>query len=112
MIQGHECHDEAAQDVYGNDPSVAWPTSSAEGIGGTSTRSEVLSGCIARPYFPGPTRCAAALRNSLRICASDKEQGGCCLRADGIQCNARLDQSTFCDGYALIAAMKTAPHLS
>ena len=20
MIQGHECHDEAAQDVYGNDP--------------------------------------------------------------------------------------------
>jgi hypothetical protein len=23
MIQGHECHDEAAQDVYGNDPCRA-----------------------------------------------------------------------------------------
>ena len=23
MIQGHEGHDEAAQDVYGNDPSIA-----------------------------------------------------------------------------------------
>ena len=22
MIQGHECHDESAQDVYGNDPSA------------------------------------------------------------------------------------------
>ena len=28
------------------------PTSSAAAIGGTSTRSEVLSGCITRPYFP------------------------------------------------------------